>query len=208
MSTLYFLSHPQVRISADVPVPRWGLTEQGRSRVGSLIGRPWLATVTHLLSSSETKALETAAIIATGTGLSIDVRDDLGENDRSATGFVPPEQFEALADSFFAHPDRSTKGWETARDAQRRVVACTAGLLVDGTGDVIISGHGGVGTLLLCHLLDAPISRSHDQNRGDAAPGGGNYWSYDRTRRRVVQGWRPIEELGGLQAGDLPDAGR
>lgn len=195
MALLRFLSHPQVRVSADVPVPRWGLTDQGRQRVAAVSTQPWLSSVTRLVSSDETKALETAAIIAGTTGLRIEVREDLHENDRSATGFVPPSRFEQLADAFFAEPDVSVEGWETSRDAQARVVQATADLLRSAGGDVVVSGHGGVGTLLLCHLLGAPISRIHDQNGATSAPGGGNHWAFDCGQERVLHGWRPIEEL-------------
>ena len=47
----------------------------------------------------------------------------IGENDRSATGFLPREEFWATADLFFAHPTESIRGWERAIDAQARIVA-------------------------------------------------------------------------------------
>ncbi len=195
MSILRFISHPQVRVSADIPVPRWGLTDEGRRRVGAVSAQPWLASVERLMSSDETKALETAAIIAVKTGLPIEVRDGLEENDRSSTGFVPPSRFEKLADAFFAEPNSSVEGWETSSDAQARIVKATSDLLSGSDGDVVISGHGGVGTLLLCHLLGVPISRDHDQNGSTAARGGGNHWAFDCDSGRVTHGWHPIEEL-------------
>ncbi len=183
-----------MRVSADIPVPRWGLTDAGRDRVAVMCRQAWLSRVGRLVSSGETKALETAAIIAAETGLPIEIRRDLHENDRSSTGFVSPSRFEQLADAFFAEPDRSIEGWETARNAQRRIVEATADLVAGSAGDVVISGHGGVGTLLLCHLLRVPISRSFDQTGPPAAPGGGNCWTFDCDEHRVVHGWRPIEQ--------------
>lgn len=182
-------------MSADIPVPRWGLTDAGRRRVAAVATQPWLASVQRLISSDETKALETAAIIATETGLPIEVRSGLRENDRSSTGFVPPSRFEQLADAFLAEPDTSVEGWETSRDAQARVVKATSDLFTKPGGDVLISGHGGVGTLLLCHLLGIPISREHDQNGPTCASGGGNHWTFDFVAERVLHGWRPMEEL-------------
>ena len=110
MSLLRFVTHPQVRISAEIAVPRWGLSDAGRMRARALSHQPWLASTTRLVSSGETKALETAAVVAAATGLAIEVRDDAHENDRSATGFVEPERFEVLADAFFAKPDQSVEG--------------------------------------------------------------------------------------------------
>jgi broad specificity phosphatase PhoE len=194
MGFLRFVTHPQVRISADIPVPFWGLTDLGRSRVDALAKQPWLASTTRLIASGETKALETAAIIALATGLSIEVRHGLHENNRSSTGFVPPEQFEQLADAFFREPTPSVEGWETAAAAQARVKAATADLLEDDDSDILVVAHGAVGTLLLCDLLGIPITRSEDQVGGEAAPGGGNYWTFERSTRTILHRWRPIED--------------
>lgn len=195
VSLLRFVSHPQVRLSAEIPVPQWGLTQEGRRRVEAVATESWLAPATRLLSSDETKALETAAILAASNDLPIEVRVGLRENDRSATGFVPPSLFEQLADEYFAEPDSSAQGWETSRHAQQRAIEATADLVAWSDGDVIICGHGGGGTLLLCHLLGVPISRDHDQNCPPAAPRGGNFWTFDCETSSVVHGWRPIEEL-------------
>ncbi len=194
MSIVRYVSHPQVRISADVPVPRWGLSDLGRARAEAMCRQPWIDEVGRIVSSQETKALETASIVAAATGVSVEVRVDTHENDRSGTGFVPAERFEELADAFFADPERSVEGWERAVDAQSRIVGATADLFAgDPDGDVMIVGHGGVGTLLLCHHLGVDIDRAEDQNGGDAAPGGGNVWAFDRSRRAVVHRWRPID---------------
>jgi broad specificity phosphatase PhoE len=195
MGYLRFVTHPQVRISAEIPVPLWGLNDVGRSRAEVLAVQPWLSRTTRLISSGETKALETAAFVALATGLSIEVRHDLHENDRSSTGFVPAERFEQLADAFFANPDQSVEGWETADAAQARVQAATSDLLQDGENDVLIIAHGAVGTLLLCDLLGTSISRAEDQVGGEAASGGGNFWTFDRSTATVLHRWRPVEAL-------------
>ena len=102
---------------------------------------------------------------------------DLGENDRSATGYLPKAEFEAMADAFFSRPDESVAGWERATDAQRRIVrAVDDALSMARTGgDIAIIAHGGVGALLLCHLRQVPISRAEDQ----PGQGGGNVFSFD-----------------------------
>jgi broad specificity phosphatase PhoE len=58
-----------------------------------------------------------------------------------------------------------------------------------GEGDVAIIAHGGVGTLLLCHLRGDPIGRQHDR----APNNGGNYFAFDTTTRRVHHGWTAID---------------
>ncbi|WFE76404.1 histidine phosphatase family protein [Roseinatronobacter sp. S2] len=114
------------------------------------------------------------------------------ENDRSATGFLPPDEFEAVADQFFAEPAKSVRGWETAEDAQRRIVtevdACLAG---PQKGDILFVGHGGVGTLLFCALSGIRIDRRFDQGSG----GGGCSFEFDVQGRRPLLEWQPMEAL-------------
>ena len=197
MGYLRFATHPQVRISADLPVPQWGLSDVGRSRAFLFAAQPWLARTTRLISSDETKARETAAIIAVETGLTIELRPGLRENDRSSTGYVPQARFEQLANAFFGEPLVSMEGWETAAVAQARVKSATVDLFADDNDDdVLIVAHGAVGTLLLCDLLGVPINRVEDQVGEDASPGGGNFWTFDRSNRAVIHRWRPFEATG------------
>jgi hypothetical protein len=37
------ITHPNVVISADVPVPRWPLSERGRERMRLGLQQPWIA---------------------------------------------------------------------------------------------------------------------------------------------------------------------
>ena len=117
-----YVTHPEVVIDPNAAMPRWGLSSLGKSRAERFANHPLVSNLTRLVSSTETKALELAAILASGCGAPVDSGDKLDENDRRSTGFVPSARFEALADALFAHPDESAEGWETARDAQRRVV--------------------------------------------------------------------------------------
>ena len=118
--------------------------------------------IARIVSSTETKAIETTEILATHLELPVEVRPGTGENDRGATGIVPPEAFEDLADAFFADPHTSVRGWERAIDAQQRIVKGLDDLLAP-RNHVAVIGHGGVGTLWYCHLTGVPIDRCHDQ---------------------------------------------
>ena len=104
---------------------------------------------------------------------------------------MPPEEFEALADTFFADPHTSIRGWERAIDAQQRIAEGLEDLLTTGEDerDIAVIGHGGVGTLWYCHLAGVPINRDDDQ------PGPGHYYTVDLTSRAVLHAWRPIDAL-------------
>lgn len=188
-----YLSHPQVRIDPDTPVPQWGLSEIGAMRVEALTRQDWLASTVHIISSAETKAMETAQPLADVLNITLEIREKMHENDRSATGFLPPDKFEKIADAFFAEPTKSILGWERAIDAQQRIVDQTQDVLDNITaeksaGDLLFVGHGAVGTLLYCHYAGVKIDRKYDQS------GGGNYFTIDSITGKALHGWRPMEQ--------------
>jgi broad specificity phosphatase PhoE len=191
-----YITHPQVKIDADVPVPKWGLSEVGGARARQAAARPWAATLTRIIASDETKAIETATLIAKATGIPIEIVDGMHENDRSATGFLPLAAFEAAANWFFAHPTDSFHGWERAIDAQARIVQAVEGVLAhhDPRAPIAFVGHGGVGTLLKCHLTGRSIGRD-----GDQPGGGGNLFAFDLANKTVACDWTPIEDWQGWQ---------
>lgn len=191
--TVHFITHPEVVIDPAVPVPDWPLSALGTRRMRLAAGRPWLAGVRSLFTSTERKATDAAGLLAGRLGIGPVTMEGLGENDRSATGYLPKAEFEAVADEFFARPEQSVRGWERAADAQRRIVGAVerAMVLAAAEGDIAIVSHGGVGALLLCHLKGVPISRDADQPGG-----GGHVYSFDRASRRLLTGWRRIEEQG------------
>ncbi len=145
-----------------------------------------------VFSSAERKAMDAARLVSRHFALEPVVIAELGENDRSSTGYLPKAEFEATADLFFAHPDESVRGWERAVDAQRRIVAAVERVIAEAPrpGDIAVISHGGVGALLLCQLKHVPISRTEDQPGG----GGGCVYSIDVDTRALLSGWRMIED--------------
>ncbi|MEO0944786.1 MAG: histidine phosphatase family protein [Pseudomonadota bacterium] len=187
-----YLSHPQVAIDPQVAVQRWSLNETGRARVAMLARSGALLGTKHVICSGETKAIETATPLAKALGCNLVVREAMHENDRSATGYLPPEEFESVADQFFAKPQESVRGWETAISAQKRIVREVRDCLKHcDEGDVLLVGHGGVGTLLFCFLSNVPISRTFDQGAG----GGGCYFEFTAQMTKPLAGWQALENL-------------
>jgi broad specificity phosphatase PhoE len=193
LPTVFFVTHPDVAIDPKLPVTDWPLTERGRARLRALAASPWVRGVRHIFASGERKARDSAQILADALGIDgYVIVDDLGENDRSATGYLPKPEFEATADAFFAQPETSVRGWERAVDAQARIVHAVEQIAsrASGNGELAIIGHGGTGTLLYCHLAGLPIDRRHDQ----PATNGGNWFAFDAaTRKLMFDGWRSID---------------
>ena len=161
--------------------------------MASFAAGPVAGQVRWIVSSEERKALQAAEILGERQGLKPVKFADLGENDRSATGFLASAEFEATADLFFANPEVSVRGWERAIDAQRRIVTVIdrirASVAVDPSAVIAVIAHGAVGALLLCRLKNLPIDRKWDQ------PGatGGHYFRFARSDLRLKHGWRSID---------------
>lgn len=176
--TVYFITHPDVRIDPAAPVQDWALLARGRERMARALVLPWMSSVRAIWCSAERKARDGAGIRAGHLRLPVIELAELGENDRSATGYLPRHEFEMVADLFLAHPELSVRGWDRAVDAQRRIEAAIDRVLVASAkcgGNIAIVSHGGVGTLLLCHLRSEVIGREHDQPPNN----GGNYYTFD-----------------------------
>lgn len=184
-----YITHPQVAIDPAVPVPDWGLSGRGRERAALAAASDWAGQIGRFVASTERKAVETADILAAGR-VPVETDHAMGENDRSATGFLPPDAFEAAANWFFAHSQESFHGWERAIDAQARIVAAVERVLAthDPALPIAFVGHGGVGTLLKCHLGGTPIRRD-----GDQPAGGGNLFAFRLADRSVTCDWTAME---------------
>lgn len=191
MAIFRYLTHPQVTIDPAVEVPQWGLSEKGKVRANLLAASDALVGTQTIISSDEVKAIETATPIARALRLDVKIVAASHENDRRATGFLQPSEFEKAADQFFAQPETSYRGWERAIDAQVRILGVFDKVTAQAAaGDILMVGHGGVGTLLYCALTQQSIAQSHDQ-----CAGGGCLWNYNLDTRVMTHRWRSIEEV-------------
>ncbi|MGV8853401.1 MAG: histidine phosphatase family protein [Devosia sp.] len=195
MRALY-VTHPQVAMDANVPVPLWGLSPQGQARAKAFAARGVVPVGAMIFCSRETKAMQLADILAEAAQTLVLSDHLMGENDRSATGFLPAALFEEAADRFFAHPDVSMEGWERAIDAQTRIVDTITTALASVPADTpaVFCGHGAVGTLLKCHVAGRKIARREDQSR-HGNRGGGNCFAFDLAPARLGGEWQAMEDF-------------
>ncbi|WP_299667870.1 histidine phosphatase family protein [uncultured Ruegeria sp.] len=184
MPKLVLITHPEVYIDPVVPITEWGLSATGRKRATEFASNEVLSKVAQIWTSGERKARETGEILAAPRTLPVIYHLGLGENDRSATGYLPRDDSEAAADAFFAQPEMSYRGWETAVEAQIRIHRAVKEIVhMHGTGDLAIVTHGAVGTLLWCALSDCSIDRKYDQ------PSQGHFWQADISTLKPVSHW-------------------
>lgn len=187
---VYYITHPDVVMDPEIPVPQWPLSERGLARMRAMLSQPWVPSLQAIYASDEQKAQDGAHVIAGHLGLTVKTREALGENDRSSTGFLSQDEFFRHRDAFFNEPDKSVAGWETSRDAQARIVGAVRALAAEETADVLaIVAHGGVGALLLTSVMGEEISLDLDQ----PPTNGGNWFAFDAGNWSLKSGWAPID---------------
>ena len=191
MRLVYFITHPDVVIDPAVPVPQWPLSVRGKERMEKLLAQSWVGSIGSVYCSTEQKAIDGAAILAEHRAIGYEMVQELGEVDRSATGYLPEEEHAAAAKALFAHPEVSVRGWERAVDAQRRIVGAVERVIKGDRGEsnIAVVSHGGVGTLYLCHLRGLPI-RWRERQPGRS---GGHYYCFETVSKALRHGWKPID---------------
>jgi broad specificity phosphatase PhoE len=192
MASLIFITHPEVVIDPNQPVPEWPLNPIGRARMERFAGLLADRDVSAVYASTERKARDGAVIVAERLGLSYETDEELGENDRSATGYIAPPEFWDVVRDFFGRPHESIRGWERAVDAQARIVRAVGRVLREDetSGDIVVVSHGAVGCLLTAHLQKVEIGQeSRPQHSG-----GGCFIVIDRDSFTLTQDWRAIED--------------
>ncbi|MDP1618088.1 histidine phosphatase family protein [Phenylobacterium sp.] len=193
MAQILFVTHPEVVIDPDVPVPRWPLSAKGRARMEALAEALAGLRVRAVWSSDEQKAMDGAEILSERLQAPHHVDAALGENDRSATGYIAPPRFWEVVAEFFAHPDVSVQGWETARDAQSRILAAMGRVADEAQSSLtVVVSHGGVGQLLTAALQNVAIG----QEAKSPNPSGGGYLLLETSPLRLGgDGWGDIDTI-------------
>jgi broad specificity phosphatase PhoE len=132
----------------DTQAREWPLSDEGRRACEEFAGRLAEYHVTAMLSSPESKARETAAILAAQLGLTPGEDADLNEQRRENVPYLSRLDFEARIQRLFAEPDALVFGQETATRAYTRFAgAVERALAAHPAGDVALVTHGTVMTL-------------------------------------------------------------
>lgn len=186
---ILYLSHPEVTIDPQIPVPDWKISEQGRRRLKAACKRGWPGRGWRIIASPEVKAQQTAEFLSNAFALPLHTHPDMGEVDRSATGYLPHDAHEALADALFAQPSLGPQGWESAQAASDRITKAFQEVLAEVSGSMLFVGHGAVGSFLWCALTNTPITRAADQRRC------GSFWagSMGAAGFTPLHGWQALE---------------
>lgn len=185
MAKLYFITHPQVNIIQDIPIDEWSLSQDGIASCERLSSQDFWSDIDIIYSSPEKKALQTTEIIAKKNHVLTKKKHCLKEFDRSSTGFLPPTIYMKAIETFYAYPDLSHRGWETANSASDRIYACVNSIFEqDHDKNIAIVGHGATGTLLACKVIGIDPSFLEDPQ------GVGVYMVIDWYKKNLIAKWK------------------
>lgn len=150
MSMLLLIKHSLPEMLPGVPANQWRLSAEGRERCNTLSEalRPYAPDM--VVSSIETKAVETGQIVAQKLSKPFRSFDGLHEHERGGVDFTSQEQFRANVQAFFQAPNELVFGRETASQTCRRFSDAIAALLSQYPDkNLAVVTHGTVITLFV-----------------------------------------------------------
>ena len=148
---LVLVRHSLPEMVTGVPASQWWLSEQGRRRCEILAERLVAYDLAVIVTSEESKAVETGQIVAEVLGLPFEVAPGLHEHERGVVRDLgSQEEFQAQVARLFEHPAELVLGSKTADQAHDRFVAAVARVLeLYPHGNPAIVSHGTVLTLFI-----------------------------------------------------------
>jgi 2,3-bisphosphoglycerate-dependent phosphoglycerate mutase len=141
--------HGPVAPDPSAPPASWPLDPAGRAAVRQLAGELREQDVARVITSPETKAFETGAILARSLGVSL-IQDERLREVEMRTGFLPQDEFRRRITGYLAgarDPDFEPPGMALGR------VLSLVEDLSDNAGTVALVSHGRLLALLVGSLV-------------------------------------------------------
>jgi len=184
MTKLIYISHPSVNIDQKIPVDQWTLSDKGLYEVQNLLEKELWKEVDVIYSSKETKASTVAKMAANKFSIVHFEEKDLGETDRSSTGFIQSEEYMNVVQEAYANIETGTRGWESHNHMMER-----NGKVLDKIKElhfnktIAVVGHGGAGTTIKCYIKRIAPSFHEDPKKT------GCYFIADLDNGDILQDW-------------------
>ena len=185
MKKLFLISHPDVVINPNQAIDEWVLSEKGLDRAKALMTETFWKDISVIHTSTEPKAKTVAEMAARNFNVPIFEKECLVEIDRSSTGFMPYDEFMSTIKGFFRMPNESSRGWETANAAMKRVSSCVEDIMKKSHEEnIVLVGHGVAFALLLSYIKGVKPVFNLCQD------GVGFISEVDWEKREIISRWR------------------
>jgi 2,3-bisphosphoglycerate-dependent phosphoglycerate mutase len=155
---LILVRHSLPLIQPELPASQWSLSDEGLLRAALLPDLLIPYKPPLIIASKETKAQQTAQVIAKTLKLPLLVKSDLHEHERpQAVGLYSRDQFETLLSAFFEDPDRLIFGSESADEAYLRFSGALDRLIRTYPQEsLVLVSHGTVISLFVSRRCGVP----------------------------------------------------
>lgn len=161
---LTFIRHSKTKPTLEIPIPLWGLTDEGIQLAKDLTNLEEIKNVDILYSSLQTKALETAIVLSKNCSLPIKTNNDLTEITSFTKKFFGSPLYEENVDKFYSDEiDRIAEG-ETYEEALERFENALESI-VDAEKEaknIGIISHGNVLAFFTAKYTDHSPRKLHD----------------------------------------------
>jgi broad specificity phosphatase PhoE len=117
---IVFIRHSKSLVNPDIPIPTWGLSEEGVTLAKKLNELIQIKTLDVIYASLQTKAIETAVLVTKNTGIPIKTDNRLTETTSFTNKFVNLEQLEQNTKNYYSNPKISINNGETLEEALNR----------------------------------------------------------------------------------------
>lgn len=156
MPNLVFIRHSQTQPNPNIPSRLWPLTEEGRRRCKPLTEQLISYDLDVIVTSNESKAIETGELVAQKLEIPCRVMENFHEHAReSAPYFDTKEEFLEAIDNLFSRPDELVFGDETALQASERFTGAVESVLTTYPQEnVAIVTHGTVLSLFASQYIE------------------------------------------------------
>jgi len=150
---LILVKHSLPEIVESLPARKWKLSEIGRERARKLADPLRSYHPDVIISSVESKAIETAEIVAEKLVLAVYVVEGLHEHDRGNVAFLSKDDFQKAVQEFFSKPTELVFGNETANQSYERFNRAILAVLNSyQEKTIIVVAHGTVISLFVSRL--------------------------------------------------------
>jgi broad specificity phosphatase PhoE len=155
---IVLVKHAQPLLEASRPAREWELGAEGEGQAARLADALKRFAPFRLVTSPESKAKRTAALVAGKLGILMATVEDLKELDRPALPIMPAAEHERVNARVFARRGEAVLGFESATDALNRFrAAVLAEVSRARERNLVAISHGTVISLLVgaCNPVDA-----------------------------------------------------
>lgn len=150
MRRLILIKHASPLVIPGTPPEKWSLSDKGKESCNALADALREFEPTTIISSTETKAVETAQLTASRLSVPATTAPNFHEHDRSNVPHMRSGEFISHMELFFRKPNERVLGRESADEASDRFEDAVHDLLDQNTtGNAAIVSHGTVIALFI-----------------------------------------------------------